>query len=103
VNGLTELHRFDWNGILLEITYEPEWLPPHILGEDVAHVQVQSIYPTDAPLPITETGYRSHFIAAATIVAAGGPVAYVDVWLTAESQAPAWRQREQAARQFSLL
>ena len=101
--GLTELHRFEWNGILLEITYEPQWLPPQILGEDMAHIQVQSIYPTDAPLPITETGYRSHFIAASAIAAAGGPVAYVDVWLAAESQAPEWRQREQASRQFSLL
>lgn len=87
----TEVYRFDWNGILLQVTYEPEWLPPHILGEDVAHLQVRSIYPTDAPLPITETGYRSHFIEAATVAAAGGPVAYVDVWLTAESQTPEWR------------
>ena len=103
MNGLTELHRFDWNGILLEITYEPQWLPPGILGEDVAHLEVRSIYPTDAPLPITETGYRLHFIAASAIAAAGGPVAYVDVWLTAESDAPAWREREQASRQLALF
>jgi hypothetical protein len=103
VTRCTELHRFEWNGILLEITYEPQWLPPHILGEDMAHLEVRSIYPTDAPLPITETGYRSHFIAASAIVAAGGPVAYVDVWLAAESQALDWRQREQAARQLSFL
>lgn len=99
----TELHRSEWNGILLEITYEPQWLPPHILGENLAHLQVQSIYPTDAPLPITGTGYRSHFIAAFAIATAGGPVAYVDVWLAAESQAPDWRRREHDARQPSLL
>lgn len=99
----TELHRFEWNGILLEITYEPQWLPPHILGEDLAHLQVQSIYPTDAPLPITETGYRSHFTSASAIDAAGGPVAFVDVWLESERQAPDWRNREQAARQLSFL
>jgi hypothetical protein len=28
---------------------------------------VRSIYPTDAPLPINETGYRSHFIAASAV------------------------------------
>jgi len=69
----------------------------------VAHLQVRSIYPTDVPLPITETGYRSHFIAASAIAAAGGPVAYVDVWLTAESDTPAWRKCESSARQFALF
>ena len=103
MNGSTERHRSEWNGILLEITYEPQWLPPSILGEDLAHLQVCSLCPTDAPLPITETGYRSHFIAASAIAAAGGPVAYVDVWLTVESDAPAWRESEQAARQLALF
>ena len=99
----TELHRFEWNGILLEVTYIPQWLPPHILGEDLAHLQVQSIYPTDAPLPITETGYRSHFIAASSITAAGGPVAFVDMWLESESHAPDWRSQQQERRQLSLF
>ena len=99
----TELHRFDWNGTLLEVTYDPQWLPTHILGEDLAHLEVRSIYPTNAPLPITGTGYRSHFIAATAIAAAGGPVAYVDAWLAVESDCPAWREREQSARQFSLF
>jgi hypothetical protein len=103
VNGSTELHRSEWNGILLEITYAPQWLPPGILGEDLAHLQVCSLCPTDAPLPITETGYRSHFIAASAIAAAGGPVAYVDVWLTVESDTPAWQARELTARQFALF
>jgi hypothetical protein len=103
VNGRTELHRLEWNGILLEVSYEPQWLPPSILGEDVAHLEVRSLYPTDAPLPITETGYRSHFIAASAISAAGGPVAYVDMWLTVESDAPAWRERELSARQLALF
>lgn len=98
-----EIYRSDWNGIMLEITYEPQWMPASVMGEDLAHVQVRSIYPTDAPLPITETGYRSHFIAASAIIAAGGPVAYVDVWLEVDSDTPAWRAREQAARQLALF
>jgi hypothetical protein len=103
VTRRTELHRFEWNGILLEVTYEPQWLPHHILGDDLAHLEVRSIHPTDAPLPITETGYRSHFIAASAIAAAGGPVAFVDAWLTVESDSRAWREREQSARQLLLL
>jgi hypothetical protein len=54
-----ELYRTDWNGILLEITYEPVWMPAHIMGEDVAHIEVRSIYPTAAPLPIAKAGFYS--------------------------------------------
>jgi len=99
MNRHIEVYRTDWNGIQLEVTYEPEWLA----GEALAHLQVRSISPERAPLPITETGYRSHFTTASAIDAAGGPVAFVDVWLAAESQAPDWRKREEAGRQFALL
>jgi hypothetical protein len=90
VSRRTELYRFDWNGILLEITCEPQWLPPGILGEDVAHLQVRSIYPTDevdVPLPFAEHGCFSSTILASTVAAAGGPVNYVDVMLAAEDAA----------------
>jgi hypothetical protein len=65
-------------------------MPPHVLGEDLVHLQVQSIDPMNAPLSILETGYRSHFIAASA-------VAYVDVWVTAESEMPVWRERERTS------
>ena len=84
MNDSTELHRFDWSGILLEITYEPQWLPPSILGEDLAHLEVRSIYPTDVPLPFAKHGCFSSTVLASTVAAAGGPVNYVDVMLAAE-------------------
>jgi hypothetical protein len=87
VNGLTELHRFEWNGVLLEVTYQPQWLPRSILGEDVAHLKVRSIYPTDVPLPFAQHGFFSSTVLASTIEAAGGPVNYVDVMLAAEEAA----------------
>jgi hypothetical protein len=40
------------------------------------------------PLPITETGYRSHFTAPETAAPFGGPVAYVIAWLDEESETP---------------
>ena len=84
----TELYRTDWNGILLEITYEPAWMPAHIMGEDAAHIEVRSIYPTAAPLPIAKAGFYSNALPASIVSAAGGPVAYVDVMLTVEGGAP---------------
>jgi hypothetical protein len=87
VNGLTELHRFEWNGILLEITYQPQWLPPGILGDDVAHLEVRSLYPTDVSLPFAKHGFFSSTVLASTVAAAGGPVNYADLMLAAENAA----------------
>ena len=80
----TELYRTDWNGILLEIVYEPRWMPAHVMGEDMAHIEVRSIYPTAAPLPGARAGYCAHTLPASAVTAAGGPVAFVDVMLSAE-------------------
>jgi len=82
----TEIYRMDWKGHLLEITYEPDWLPASITGQDIAHLQVRSIYPTDAPLPIAPDGFYSHALPLSIITAAGGPVDYIDVMLEAETQ-----------------
>ncbi len=82
----TEIHRMDWNGHLLEITYEPNWLPASIAGEDFAHIQVRSLYPTDAPLPIAPNGFYAHALPLSIVAAAGGPVKYIDVMLEAETE-----------------
>ena len=48
--------------------------------------QYSSPAPSGAVLPITETGYRSHFLAATEVIAAGGPVRYVLAWLDREGE-----------------
>ena len=42
--------------------------------------------PKGAPLPVTETGYRSAFVAHAMIEAAGGVTGYVRDWLDREAK-----------------
>ena len=83
----TELYRSDWNGVLLEIVYEPLWMPAHVTGEDLAHIEVRSIYPTAVPLPIAKTGFYTKTLPAWVITAAGGPVAFIDVMMAAEAGA----------------
>ena len=70
---------------------------------DTAHLEIESIAPERAHLPITETGYRSHFTSPDTVAAYGGPVAFVEAWLETESQAPDWRREEQQRRQLTLF
>lgn len=45
------------------------------------------------PLPMTETGYRSHFGSSADVDAEGGPVEFVRAWLKCDDQLPEWKAR----------
>lgn len=99
-----ETFHAEWNGIAIEITWEPSWLSlGECLGHDMGHLEIRSVAAEKTPLPITETGYRSHFSAPDTVVSLGGPVAFVIAWLDEESHRPAWQKAQQAARQFSLF
>src|SRR5687767_9117984 len=93
------VHTLVWRGIAVEITYDPDWL-----GIDqTAHFDIRVVTPEDARLPITETGYRSHFASPAVVAAAGGPVAFVTAWLDAAAEESAWQKLEEASRQLTLF
>jgi hypothetical protein len=85
----------DWHGIIIQVTWEKQRF--------VDHLQIETLDPQRAPLPITETGYRSHFIAKDVIDAAGGAEAYVLDWLNAASGKRGWAEQEIDIRQYALL
>lgn len=98
-----EIETFEvmWGGIALCICFERNWL-----GSErpvTAHLEIRSVAPEGAPLPITETGYQSHFVGPAWVDDAGGPVAYVLGWLDTESRSPKWKAADNARRQLSLF
>jgi hypothetical protein len=97
----------EWEGITIELRYEPDWLgmaakyPNEGYGH--AHLELRSIAPSRSPLPVTETGYRSHFLPRGEVEATGGPAAYARAWLDQAAREPAWRRQQEAARQLSLF
>lgn len=93
------IETLDWRGVLIEISYEPRYL-----GDDTyAHLALRSIQPDRAPLPMTDTGYKSHFIPQANVEESGGPTAYVLAWLEHEASRKAWAEIEATARQYTLF
>lgn len=97
--------------------YEIEWLNPvdnaritiritharDYLAQGTDHIEVESIKPARAPLPITETGYRSHFIAPLDLINAGGPVTFVTTWIEREAKGKAWTKAATAKQQGDLF
>ena len=77
-----EQHHITWRGIALEITFTPEKFGL------VDHIEIRA--EGRAPLPVTETGYRSHFIPAGTVTEHGGAVAFVTAWLEHEAARTGW-------------
>jgi hypothetical protein len=99
------VERLDWRGVTVSVSYEPDWLGMSKRSPEAAtaHLEVQRVSPKWALLPITETGYRSHFLPRGSVERLGGPAAYVRAWLDEAAKAPDWKRREQQARQLSLF
>ena len=84
--------------IKIRITHARDYLSS---GSD--HIEVESIKPSRAPLPITETGYRSHFMPALELMNAGGPVTFVTAWIEHEAKGNAWSKAATAKQQGDLF
>jgi hypothetical protein len=81
-----QVYRFTWQGIGIEATYTPrKW-------SIIAHLEIRSVAPEGAALPITSTGYRSHSHPIGTVEAHGDDVAtQVTAWLVEEATKPEWQ------------
>ncbi len=93
-----ETHEFMWRGIEIKLVYTPlKW-------GVMDHLEIQSLNPKRAPLPITPTGYKSRFQQPGVMEAHGGDVvAQLIAWLDDEAAKPKWREFTEAARQGTLF
>ncbi len=101
------LNPVDSQRITIRITHARDYLArrggaaPSARGTD--HLEVESIKPARAPLPITETGYRSHVMAPLELMNAGGPVTFVTAWIEQEAKGKAWSKAATAKQQGDLF
>lgn len=77
-----EQHTIVWRGVLIEITFTPK-----AFGM-VDHIELRT--EGRAPLPVTETGYRSNFTNRGTVTEYGGAIAFVSAWLDHEAERTGW-------------
>ncbi|AJE47976.1 hypothetical protein [Celeribacter indicus] len=77
-----ETHKITWRGVELIITFTPEKFGL------VDHIEIET--KGRAPLPVTETGYRSHFIPVGTVAEYGGAAEFITAWLEHEASRTGW-------------
>ncbi len=87
-----------WENINIEITHESEkW-------GSIDHIEIRSIDPENARNPITETGYRSHFLPIGSLESQGITAKELVLeWLHSESSKPEWKQYSESLRQGDLF
>ncbi len=90
-----QTYKLDWQGRKIETSYQPRSFA------GTAHLQIRVKHAR--PLPITETGYRSHFASPADVEHMGGPAAYVEAWLDAMAQSKTWKRIARGGYQMTLL
>jgi len=94
---------FLWQGLAIEVLFTPIYSESYhrIYGYALAHLQIS--VEGRAPLPISETGYRSRFERADNIDVTGGAATYARAWLDRAARSPAWIGAQERARQLSLF
>lgn len=84
-----------WRGIRIEIIHTANYC----VGMD--HIEIHS--ENKIPVPITETGYKSHIFPSGGLDGYASAVEYVRAWLDHEAKTKAWKAQEFASIQGSLF
>lgn len=87
-----------WRHVTCRIRHTPNYL-----SQGWSHIEIIVLTPKGAPIPITDTGYRSHFLDEDQLAAAGGPAKFFLDWLEREATTKAWARMEARWRQLELF
>ena len=90
-----ERHNITWRAIGIEITFT---LQKFGMAD---HIELRT--GGKAALPVTETGYRSHFTSKVAVESYGGPLDFAKAWIEDEAASPEWQAHQAAHRQMSLF
>ena len=80
--------RFAWYGFPVSVDYCPDYCAAYkdVQGQALYHIEIRG--DKGRPLPLSETGYRSAFVASSVIEAWGGVEACVRGWLDLDCCCP---------------
>lgn len=97
-------YEIDWRDpvtakiVRIRITHSRDYL-----GQGQDHIEVESVAPAKTLLPITDTGYRSHFVSPLELINEGGPVTFVTAWLDREARGKDWQKQVAKHQQGNLF
>lgn len=94
----TTIRKLVWRDITCRVRHTPDYL-----SKGWSHIEIIVVSPKGAPIPITATGYRSHFLDEDLLAKAGGPVRFFHDWIEREARTKTWAKAEFKWRQLELF
>lgn len=91
---------FEWQAITIQLLYRPQWSKAAV---GMSHLEIQVVEPESACLPITETGYRSHFFPSERTYTEMELIVHVRDWLEEEALNPKWKATQLEQQQLTLF
>lgn len=79
------VQKFTWRDVEMTATHTPDYI-----SAGWSHLELRVIKPKGKPVPITSTGYLSHFLDEDLLKAAGGPAAFFLAWLDRDADTKAY-------------
>lgn len=97
------IHHTQWQEIPLEVHFCEIWSKAvsENYGENFSHLEIHQ--PDKIRLPITQTGYLSHFVFASRVNEEGTPVDYVHKWLDEAAKSNEWKEYLRNSKQLTLF
>nr|WP_319514387.1 hypothetical protein [uncultured Cohaesibacter sp.] len=97
-----QIYNFTWHdgvqNIEIEVLYSP------LESGIISHFEIRSTSPEKAPLPITETGYLSHYFYPGSVDFTDiGVEQFIRNWLDQEAAKLQWKNWIESERQFTLF
>jgi hypothetical protein len=84
----------EWRGISIEINHVTDWP-----GHGYQHIELRAAL----RLPVTETGYRSHYIHNEHMALFKSADEFVVEWLDEHAKNPKWLEHEEASKLLNLF
>lgn len=90
----TKTLEITWQDIAITVSITNNWL-----NTDYHHIELKA----DQPLPVTTTGYRSHFVPVYQFDAFASLEQLVRLWLDDAAKSKEWIKAEEERRQLKLF
>ena len=90
--------RGTWQHVTFRVRHTPDYI---LKGTD--HIELIVIAPKREPLPITGTGYLSHFVIDSRVPNAKAGLAFFLEWINQEAKTKRWQKLDCKRRQLDLF
>jgi len=92
-----------WRGISMTVRYNSCYFKSPYKTSDFSIAHLEVITDNKAPLPFTESGYRSHFTDASEIEEYDTPIDFVKAWLAVTAKSKHWKKNHGQHNQLTLF